>query len=199
MTSIRAAKKRLTRGLILDAARELFETRGYAATTVDEIASSAGTTRATLYLHFASKAELLESLVRAVDEYFGETDAPSLADVVVSGDPRGIRDWLARKLDQWVEIRPSFVMVIEADADPDIASIVHTWHGDVISRMRAALDEAGRFDPATREVRCTIAFGALEFLSRRFIRAGGWGGLDRAAALDALSANWTKLLAGPAV
>lgn len=197
MTSIREAKKRLTRGLILDAARGLFETRGYAATTVDEIAAAAGTTRATLYLHFASKADLLESLVRAVDEYFDATDVPPLSDVVRTGDPCGIRDWLERKLDQWVEIRPSFVMVIAADADPDIAAIVHRWHGEVISRMRAALDEAGRFDPATRELRCTIAFGALEFLSRRFIRAGGWGALDRDIALGALSANWMRLLAAP--
>jgi hypothetical protein len=48
---LRAAQKRMTRELLLAQALELFESKGYAATTVDDIAAAAGTTRQTFYLH----------------------------------------------------------------------------------------------------------------------------------------------------
>lgn len=49
MVSLREAQKQMTRRLLLDAGLELFTTKGYAATTVDDIATAAGTTRVTFY------------------------------------------------------------------------------------------------------------------------------------------------------
>ena len=63
--------------------------------------------------------------------------------------------------------------------------------------MRSELDAAGRFEPETREIRCTIAFGALETLSRRYLRTGDWDDIDRGAALDALTITWVDLLTEP--
>jgi AcrR family transcriptional regulator len=45
----------MTYELFLDVALELFTQKGYAATTVDNIAQAAGATRTTFYLHFASR------------------------------------------------------------------------------------------------------------------------------------------------
>jgi AcrR family transcriptional regulator len=50
---------------ILDAAAELFSSRGYAATSTRMIAESVGIRQASLYYHFASKEELLEELLAA--------------------------------------------------------------------------------------------------------------------------------------
>lgn len=197
MSTARDVRKRHTREQLLAAARDLFDSRGYAATTVDDIAAEAGTTRATLYLHFSSKADMLEHLVADVDDLFHSLDESALPRVVESGDPVAMREWLGRKLDQWTDIRPQLAMVMESDSDPDIAAIVSGAHERVIACMRAGLDAAGRFEPSTRDVRCTLAFGALEYLSRRFIRAGGWGDLDRARALDGLTLTWARLLAEP--
>ncbi|WP_458682596.1 helix-turn-helix domain-containing protein [Prescottella equi] len=47
---------------ILAAARNQFESRGYAAVTVDEIASEVGCSRATFYVHFPGKLEILEAI-----------------------------------------------------------------------------------------------------------------------------------------
>ncbi|MFD0474935.1 TetR family transcriptional regulator [Nonomuraea thailandensis] len=47
MARLREAQKEMTRKLLLDSGVELFVSKGYAATTVDDIASAAGTTRVT--------------------------------------------------------------------------------------------------------------------------------------------------------
>ncbi len=52
-----------TRQLILDASLSLFSRRGFARTTVRDIARKAGITDAAIYYHFESKRELLEALV----------------------------------------------------------------------------------------------------------------------------------------
>jgi AcrR family transcriptional regulator len=46
------------------AAFQLFHERGYGHVSMDEIARSAGVSKATIYSHFADKAELFASLVR---------------------------------------------------------------------------------------------------------------------------------------
>ncbi|HEU4759888.1 MAG TPA: helix-turn-helix domain-containing protein [Dehalococcoidia bacterium] len=52
-----------TRQHILDASLRLFSERGFARTTVRDIARQAGITDAAIYYHFQSKRELLEALV----------------------------------------------------------------------------------------------------------------------------------------
>ena len=57
--SLRDEFKRLTRARLIEAATELFETQGFRATTVQQIAKRAGTTHTTFYQHFRSKADLV--------------------------------------------------------------------------------------------------------------------------------------------
>lgn len=52
----------LTRRLILDASLRLFSQKGFARTSVRDIAQAAGITDAAIYYHFASKRELFEAL-----------------------------------------------------------------------------------------------------------------------------------------
>ena len=52
-----------TRKQILDASLRLFSKRGFARTTVRDIAHEAGITDAAIYYHFQSKREVLEALV----------------------------------------------------------------------------------------------------------------------------------------
>ena len=51
-----------TRAKLVNAALELFSARGYAATSVDAIADSAGVSAGLLYHHFDSKAALLNAI-----------------------------------------------------------------------------------------------------------------------------------------
>jgi AcrR family transcriptional regulator len=65
---------------VLAAARSLFGRKGYAQTSVDEIADAARVTKGAVYHHFAGK----EDLFRAV---YAEVEAEALARAAGAGDP----------------------------------------------------------------------------------------------------------------
>jgi AcrR family transcriptional regulator len=184
----------MTRRLLLEKGLELFEEKGYAATTVDDIAAAVGTTRATFYAHFPSKGQLMQALVERSNEMLTEADVPPLHSVVESGDRGQIREWLGRKFEQWAEIRPYVVAAHQAAAsEPEIQAALDRWFDLAIDDMQAGLDSAGRFEPGSRRVRCALAFGELEFFSRRWMRLG-WT-VDRDVSLDLMVETWCFLLA----
>ncbi|GAA4288226.1 hypothetical protein GCM10022262_25860 [Georgenia daeguensis] len=188
----------MTRRLLLEKALELFEAKGYFATTIDDIAAAAGTTRTTFYMHFASKAQLMQDLVAELDEIFTSADDPPLRQVVRSGDRRLIRAFIETKADQWPVTR-SYVLVANqaAAVEPDIAAIKEQWYEATIAEMQHGLDDAGRFEPATRRIRCSLAFGQLEYLSVRWMLRG-WTVVDRETALEVLADSWCHLLSDDA-
>jgi len=49
---------------VLDAAAGQFAERGYAATTIDDVAGAARVSKGTVYYHFADKAQLFEAVFR---------------------------------------------------------------------------------------------------------------------------------------
>lgn len=57
---------RSTKQKILDAALDLFSTQGFDATSVSQIADEVGIRKASMYSHFASKQEILESLMQEI-------------------------------------------------------------------------------------------------------------------------------------
>ncbi|WP_417233717.1 TetR/AcrR family transcriptional regulator [Arthrobacter sp.] len=193
MATLRDTQKRMTRMALLEQGLELFMEKGYSATTIDDIAVGAGATRATFYLHFSSKAELVRSLVARTDEMLTSTDKPPLTEVVASGERAMIREFLARKFDQWPDIKPYITATHQAAAvEPDIQATIDQWFDDSIDSMRAGLDSSDRFDEKSRRIRCSLAFGELEFFSRRWMRHG-WI-VERDVALETMTDSWCHLL-----
>jgi AcrR family transcriptional regulator len=185
----------MTRRLLLEKALELFEEKGYVATTIDDIAAAAGTTRTTFYMHFPSKAQLMQELVAVLDEMFTSADDPPLRQVVSSGDRRLVRAFIETKADQWPAARSYVIAANQAAAvESDIAAIREQWYEATIAEMQHGLDDAGRFEPATRRIRCSLAFGQLEYLSVRWMQRG-WSVVDRETALGVLADSWCHLLA----
>ena len=135
----------------------------------------------------------MQSLVQPSNEMLTAADVPPLHSVVESGDRAQIRVWLERKFAQWAEIRPYVTAAHQAAAsEPEIQSVLDRWFDDAIDNMAAGLDRAGRFEPASRRVRCALAFGELEFFSRRWMRLG-WT-VDRNISLDLMVDSWCFLL-----
>jgi AcrR family transcriptional regulator len=192
VVSLRAAQKRMTYDLFLQKGLELFERKGYAATTVDDIAAAAGSTRTTFYLHFASKAELMTALLRKVDAILTGEDDPPLRVVVESGSRELIRAWLDLKMRQWDVIKPYLMASYHAAYEPAVAAQTEEWFEDAVRQMQAGLDAADRFDESRRRIRCVLAFGQLEYLSRRYF-AVGWN-VERETSLDELTDSWCHLL-----
>ncbi len=58
-TSLRSRKRQFVQDAIFDAAIELFATKGFDETTVEEVAQAAGTSRASFFRYFSSKDDLL--------------------------------------------------------------------------------------------------------------------------------------------
>lgn len=83
MAATAGRPKRASQELLQEAAFELFQHRGYRATTVEQIARTAGFSRATFFNCFSSKAELfwleVDSLIAALRghlEALSSVDAP---------------------------------------------------------------------------------------------------------------------------
>ena len=60
------ADAQTTRNNLLDAAEQLFQSRGVSHTSLNDIATAAGTTRGAIYWHFKDKAELFNAMMERV-------------------------------------------------------------------------------------------------------------------------------------
>lgn len=123
-----------TRADIEDAATRLFAERGYAATTVDDIAAAAGLSKPMLYRHFDSKKELHMALLeRHRDELAAAALQPFLA-----GEREPI-DRLPAMIDAWfvhAQQNPYVLRLLFRDTTGD--RDVQALHVELQRRQRAA-------------------------------------------------------------
>src|SRR3954447_4413271 len=94
-----------TTGQLVAAARDLFATDGYAATSLEAIVSACGVTKGALYHHFAGKREIFEAVFRAEEQ---RTCDALVAAAARRSDPldaiyAGCRTWLEVCLDPGVQ------------------------------------------------------------------------------------------------
>ena len=61
-----------TKDQILDVALDLFSIRGYEATSISQIADAVRLRKASLYSHFASKQDILDTLVDELTKEFDQ-------------------------------------------------------------------------------------------------------------------------------
>ncbi|EFF88497.1 MULTISPECIES: TetR/AcrR family transcriptional regulator [Streptomyces] len=201
MANLRQAQKQMTRRLLLESGLELFTTKGYAATTVDDIATAAGTTRVTFYAYFPSRSDLMKTLI---DERLNEalqrvrspehgSTARDLVATVADGTPEAIGAWLRRTADSWPEIRPIIRAGRDAAAvDPELRDLVERWLEEAVSDIEDGLTRAGRLAPHQRRFRGVLAMAELDYVAQHWGDAD-WK-LDREQMLDELSAGWVRLL-----
>jgi len=99
--TLRDQQREFTRSRLIDAALELFGEVGYAEATIDGIVNAAGASRATFYLHFGRKADVLDAigaeLEPGVDAYWEELDG-----ITAEPSRKKIRSWIDRAF-EWLD------------------------------------------------------------------------------------------------
>jgi len=125
----RRAQAQATRERILDNARELFVTRGYAGTSIAQIAAASGVSAPTVFTGFKSKVNLLRAAVETAlvgdDEPVPMAQRPAMRHVHTGATAQEV---LSRYAALFVEIAPracpiALVVYAAADADPEIAGL----------------------------------------------------------------------------
>lgn len=141
---------------ILDATREVFLTRGYAGTTIDEIATTAGISRASFYTYFPTKRDVLLAVgARSASEALLLVRSLAKAD----RSPAGLDEWAGRYL-ALLDVHGAFAFGWTQAAQGDT--------GIRVAGMRTHLDLCRRCGEALAEVRGAavadpVALGLLVF------------------------------------
>jgi len=135
-TTLREAQKQFTSERLKQAALQVFERHGYRDATVDLIANEAGTSRATLYLHFEGKSGLLAELAHdtIADDlpvFYGQLDS-----ALVSEDPEELRSWVRRWLAWLEEHRVLIDAADDAAATRDTKGLVAAGFSDYMPKYR---------------------------------------------------------------
>jgi AcrR family transcriptional regulator len=100
-TSLRDEQKRMTRERLVRAAYEIFGRSGYSNTSILDITNAVDVNRATFYLHFAGKAEIIAA---AAEQLIFNDVFPywtSLDEALSTGTRESIMEWLAGSRDFW--------------------------------------------------------------------------------------------------
>lgn len=192
------------RSKLLDAAMSVIRTKGYSATTVDELCAAAGVTKGAFFHHFKSK----EALGVAAVEHWSETTGTVFANAPYHDHP----DPLQRVLG-YVAFRKSLLtgsvadftclvgtMVQEAyDSAPAIRAAcdksISSHAGTLEADIEAAMEERGMSPDWTAT---SLALHTQAVLQGAFILAKAKGGAEAAAeSVDHLT-RYIELLFGAA-
>ncbi|HRO31495.1 MULTISPECIES: TetR/AcrR family transcriptional regulator [Micrococcaceae] len=200
MPSLREARKQRIRNLIVEKALELFTEKGYAATTIDEIAVAAGTTRVTFYAYYPARRDLMREFLARVNAVLERADGPDrvstsvdLVEVVRAGRLPEILAWLESRAALWPAFRPYLDVLYEAAAaDDEVRALLEQWREEVIADLVRGMELAGRFDERTHHLRGTLAYEQLDYISTLWTRRKDEPHRDQA--LEVLANSWHHLL-----
>jgi AcrR family transcriptional regulator len=134
-----------TRRSVVEAARELFVAKGWAATGMRDVAAAAGVALETVYSHFSSKGGVLRAVADAA--VVGDDEPVALAErpefVAMGEGPRSARIRAAAELVTGVQVRTAAVAELLRQAAPHDQEIAEMLHS---ARERQRRDVATAFE-----------------------------------------------------
>ncbi|WP_406185717.1 TetR family transcriptional regulator [Streptomyces sp. NBC_01006] len=179
-----AAQRLKMRRELAAAAMELFATKGYEATTVDEIAATAGVARRTFFRHFRSKEEAIfpdhdDTLTRAEAVLDVAPAHEHPLDTVCRGIKEVMKMYAASPAVSVERYR--LTREVPALREREIASVAR--YERLFTRyLLAHFDETdhhdGNDDPLLAEVAASAVVTAHNHVLRRWLRAGGQGDVE---------------------
>ncbi|MEV3857210.1 TetR family transcriptional regulator [Streptomyces sp. NPDC050095] len=181
----RAAAQRLKmRRELAAAAMELFATKGYEATTVDEIAAAAGVARRTFFRHFRSKEEAIfpdhdDTLVRAEAVLNAAPPHEHPLDTVCRGIKEVMKMYAASPAVSVERYR--LTREVPTLREREIASVARyerLFTRYLLGHFDEQAHHDGNDDPLLAEVAASAVVTAHNHVLRRWLRAGGQGDVE---------------------
>ena len=170
-----------TKGRLIEVARALFASEGYAQTGTEAILTRAGVKRGALYHHFKDKADLFEAVCRDLTLEAFEAIAAATADVA----------------DPFTALEQGSIAWIEFMARPESRRILVVDAPGVLGAERwEALDRVQSYELLRSGVTEAMAAGAIRFDDGPEVLAILLNGAMNQIALRASSENEAALKAG---
>jgi len=190
--SLRSEQVAQTRAALVAAGRQLFGTKGFAATSVEDIARAARVTTGALYHHFPTKAAVFEAV-------FEQVHAEMLvATAEASAAAEGTLDMLNAGFDVFLD------WVLE----PSVQRIIVTDGPAVLGLARfVELDERYALEPSVQALEAANASGLLRVEDPQTLVLLLFGAMTRAGLLiasssdpkatrDAVAATFRQMISG---
>ncbi len=160
----RSARKRAA---ITDSARELFLRKGYAGTSMDDVAALARVSKQTVYKHFRDKQRLFTDLVTGDIAHSRDSTHPLVEAMPATDDvERDLRAFAREHLADVMQpqlLRMRRILIGEAERFPELAQVVRRRAGAVLCVVRRVVRGArpprapARERPAARRAALQLA------------------------------------------
>jgi AcrR family transcriptional regulator len=188
-----------TRALVLAAAAELFEERGYQGTSIAGIAAQAHVSPETVYAHFGNKRALLGELVRRAvrgDETVPVPEQKGPRAIAAATDQHEqLRIFAADIVPRLERAAPLVAVVAGASrSDPELAQLLTTLHTHRLQNLHAltrALAANGPLRLSEEEAAETVWALTSPELHQLLVRLRGW---SKRRYRDWLAASLAELL-----
>jgi AcrR family transcriptional regulator len=193
--SLRDEQKRLTRRRLIEGALAAFEQKGYASTTIDDIVAEANASRATFYLHFKSKADV----VLVMTETLGRRWRELYLELTSGGrlSRKALYEWLDGVVENYRTNRVSLEAIDQAVAiEPAVAEVDLATRQESIAVMAESIERWYGGDSEDARVRAALLLVQMDrFFDLWIIRGVPF---DRERAVGALTDLWLSVLGASA-
>ncbi|WP_299934874.1 TetR/AcrR family transcriptional regulator [uncultured Pelagimonas sp.] len=179
MTAPKTKRGAARREMILRAAEKVFGERGFAASTIADLAREANTALGTYYIYFESKNAVFRELVLEMGTLTRRvmSDAVDGAPNRLEAERLGLRAFLG-----FVAERPALYRIVEEArfVDPDAYRDYFTQFAAAYQDQLERAEAAGEIRPGNAEVRAWALMGIAKNLGDQFALNGG-ADLDKIA------------------
>jgi AcrR family transcriptional regulator len=189
--SLRDEQKRLTRRRLIEGALAAFERKGYAATTIDDIVAEANASRATFYLHFKSKADVVLVMAERLGRRWRELYLELTSGGRLSREQ--LHAWLDAMVDNYENNRTTLDALSQAIAvEPEVAEINLVNNRESVEVMADSILRWQGGDREDARIRAALLLTQMD----RFFHLWVIRGIpfDRERAVGTLTDQWLAAL-----
>jgi AcrR family transcriptional regulator len=184
---------------VLRAAIDLFNRKGYDATSIGDVADELGVTKSAVYHHVRSKEQLLSE---ALDEALGELEAAVTAATAADGSAYDrLRGAVRRSVEVLVDHQPAVTLLLRVHGNSEIEKTALTRRRLIDARLATlvgrAADEGALRDDLDPELVSRLLFGMVNSLVEWYRPSGPVDVGQLAGAVTALAFEGLEAAATP--